>query len=340
MSRTPSADLAGAVDELAASAGFAGVVRVDVAGEPPLELAHGLADRAHGVAHTPGTRIAIASGAKTFTALAVMRLVERGVLALDTRARDLLGADLPLIDDAVTVQHLLSHRSGIGDYLDEDVYEDVLDYELPVPAQSLDTAESYLPILDGYPQKFAPGTAFSYCNGGYAVLALLAERASGTPFHALVEREVIDRAGLTGTAYLRSDELPGDAALGYLHAEGLRTNVFHLPVVGGGDGGIYTTAGDVAALWEAFDGGGIVSAATREEMVRARSEAVDEDEHGLGVRRWGAALAMEGCDAGASFRSVHLPGLATWTVLSNTADGAWPVASRLGELLIGSGPPR
>ena len=57
---------------------------------------------------------------------------------------------------------------------------------------------------------------------------------------------MIERAGLLGTAYLRSDELPADAALGYLHAadheDGLRTNVLHLPVVGGGDGGIFTTA--------------------------------------------------------------------------------------------------
>ena len=79
----------------------------------------GLADRAHGVPFTADTRVAVASGAKGFTALTVMRLVEDGVLSLDTRARDLLGDDLPLIDDAVTVEHLLAHRSGIGDYLDE-----------------------------------------------------------------------------------------------------------------------------------------------------------------------------------------------------------------------------
>ena len=49
-----------------------------------------------------------------------MSLVEDGSLALDTTARSVLGDDLPLIDGAVTVEHLLAHRSGIGDYLDED----------------------------------------------------------------------------------------------------------------------------------------------------------------------------------------------------------------------------
>ena len=49
-----------------------------------------------------------------------MSLIEDGTLELDTTARSLLGDDLPLIDDEVTVEHLLAHRSGIGDYLDED----------------------------------------------------------------------------------------------------------------------------------------------------------------------------------------------------------------------------
>ena len=221
----------------------------------------------------------VASGAKGFTALTVMRLVEDGVLALDTRARELLGDDLPLVDDAVTIEQLLAHRSGIGDYLDESEELDLDAYLMPVPVHQLDTAESYLAVLDGFPQAFEPGTDFAYCNGGYVVLALLAERAAGVPFHDLVQRHVIDRAGLTRTAYLRSDALPGDAALGYLHPEGhadeLRTNVLHLPVVGGGDGGIFTTAADLVTLWQALDDGRVVAPRTWAEMRRVRS--TDED---------------------------------------------------------------
>ncbi|MFC6286521.1 serine hydrolase domain-containing protein [Nocardioides sp. GCM10027113] len=339
-----------AVDEVAATTGFAGVVRVDLPGEPVLERAYGLADRPHGVPHAVDTMIGVASGAKVFTALTVLRLVEEGDLALDTPARELLGADLPLVDDAVTVEHLLSHRSGIGDYLDEDELDDATAYLMPVPVHRLDSAESYLAVLDGLPQKFPPGTGFSYCNGGYCVLALLAERAAGEPFHDLVRRHVIGRAGLRRTAYLRSDELPGDAATGYL-GEGPRTNVLHLPVVGGGDGGIFTTAADVRRLWVAIDDGLVVSGPVREAMYRSRSvlgaqggdqgdEKVGDDGYGLGVWRSGAAVALEGADAGASFRSVHVPGRATWSVLSNTTEGAWPVASRLAGLITGGGPSR
>ena len=89
-------------------------------------------------------------------------------------------------------------------------------------------------MLDGFPTKFPPDERFSYCNGGFVVLALIAERASGMPFRELVARRVCEPAGMTDTAFLRSDELPGGAAVGYLQADGLRTNVLHLPVRGTG----------------------------------------------------------------------------------------------------------
>jgi CubicO group peptidase (beta-lactamase class C family) len=52
----------------------------------------------------------------------------------------------------------------------------------------LATTEQYLAVLDGHPTKFAPGERFSYSNGGYVVLALIAERTGGVPFHELVRR--------------------------------------------------------------------------------------------------------------------------------------------------------
>src|SRR5439155_16402489 len=120
------------------------------------------------------------------------------------------------------------------------------------------TTEAFLAVLDGHPQAFPPGERFAYNNGGFVVLALIAERASGVPFHELVRRRVCEPAGMADTEFLRSDELPGRAALGYLTADGSRTNVFHLPVRGSGDGGIYSTAADVSSMWAAFFGGRIV----------------------------------------------------------------------------------
>jgi CubicO group peptidase (beta-lactamase class C family) len=212
-----------------------------------------------------------------------MSLVERGTLELGTTARSLLGDDLLLIADDVTVEHLLAHRSGIGDYLDEETLGDIDDYVMPVPVRELATTEQYVRVLDEHETVFPAGERFAYNNGGFVVLALLAERASGVDFPQLVHTMVCEPAGMVDTAFLRSDELPGDAALGYLAADGLRTNVLHLPVRGSGDGGIYSTAADLQAFWDSLFAGRIVSPEMVAEMVRPRSDWPEESSrHGLG----------------------------------------------------------
>jgi CubicO group peptidase (beta-lactamase class C family) len=229
-------DLEESVDRVAAETGFSGVVRVDCSDGADLAKAYGLAHRGHWIATTVDTQFAIASGGKGLTALTVVSLIEAGMLDAATTARSVLGNDLPLIGKEVTVEQLLAHRSGIGDYVDEEAGNEITDYVLPVPVHELAATEQFLRVLDGYPAKFTPGQRFSYCNSGYVVLALMAEQASGIPFHDLVEQRVCEPAGMQDTQFLRSDELPGRAALGYLATDGLRTNVFHLPVRGSGDG--------------------------------------------------------------------------------------------------------
>jgi CubicO group peptidase (beta-lactamase class C family) len=318
------------VDRLAAAERFSGVVRIDRNGEVELAAAYGMAHRGWGIPNTIDTRFALASGSKSFTALAVVSLIEAGALELGTTARSVLGRDLPLIDDRVTVGHLLAHRSGIGDYLDENVGYELSDYMMTVPVHELDTTESFLAVLDGFPTAFAPDERFAYCNGGFVVLALIAERTSGVPFHDLVQQRVCHPAGMVDTAYLRSDELPGGTALGYLSEDpSSRTNVFHLPVRGNGDGGIYSTTADISAFWTALFGGRIVAPVWVAEMVRPRSTLPSGSaRYGMGfwLDATGPAVQLEGCDTGVSFRSVHDPDTGrTTTVISNTSDGAWPI---------------
>jgi CubicO group peptidase (beta-lactamase class C family) len=324
-----------ALDAVAGSTSFSGVVRTDDAGGIQLAKAYGLADRRHGIPNTMDSQFGIASGTKGLTALAVVSLIEDGSLELGTTARSVLGEDLPLIGDDVTLEQLLSHRSGIGDHFDEHAIEQVTDYVLSVPVHELATTEAFLAVLDGHPQVFPPGERFAYNNGGYVVLALIAERTSGVPFHELVRRRVCEPAGMGDTEFLRSDELPGRAALGYLTADGSRTDVLHLSVRGSGDGGIYSTAADVSSLWSAFFADRIVSRDWVTEMVRARSDVPSESlRYGLGfwLHRSDDVVELHGYDAGVSFRSTHDPASATTrTVISNTSEGTWPIETFLDE---------
>jgi CubicO group peptidase (beta-lactamase class C family) len=192
-------------------------------------------------------------------------------------------------------------------------------------------------VLDGHEAVFPAGERFACNNGGFVVLALLAERASGVDFPQLVHTMVCEPAGMVDTAFLRSDELPGNAALGYLARDGLRTNVLHLPVRGTGDGGIYSTAADLKAFWDSLFAGRIVSPERVAEMVRPHSDWPEESRrYGLGshLHATDDGVWLEGLDAGVSFASVHRPSSSTtYTVISNWSNGAWPIVKLLKDRL-------
>ena len=165
------------------------------------------------------------------------------------------------------------------------------------------------------------------------VLALVAERASGVPFHDLIATRVLAPAGLEKTAYLRLDELPGDAAIGYLYAapDSLRTNVLHLPVRGNGDGGAFTTAADMSTFWRALVDGAIISPQSVAEMTQPRYR-VDEEGMRYGRGMWldlgGPGLMLVGYDAGVSASTRFDPETRlAITILSNTPEGVWTVGT-------------
>jgi CubicO group peptidase (beta-lactamase class C family) len=313
---------------------FSGVAVAWRAGRRIVELARGDADRANHVPITLETRFGTASVCKGWVALVIAWLVERGDLRFETPIRDVLGADLPLIDPAVTIEHLLGHTSGIGDYLDETTL-DVDDYAMPVPVHRLDRPEAFLPILEGHPQLTPPGETFAYNNGAFVILSIAIERASGQSFYDLVDEVVLGPADMRDTAFDRSDRLPAETALGYL--EDGRTNVLHLPVRGVGDGGAATTVRDLGSFWQALFAGRILPMPAVERLIAPHSDVpAEQRRYGLGF--WlaadGPAVALEGMDAGASARTAYDPSTEVgFTVLSNTSSRAWPLVELLDERL-------
>ncbi len=344
MSGSTNERIATVVDR-AARAGFDGVVRVDVVGTVEHASAHGLADRAHSIPNTIDTRFAGASALKGCTALTIMSLVQAGTLTLDTSVRSILPDCESFVAPAVTVRHLLSHRSGLGEYCDE------LDTSPPtgpgsasrgLRAQcSIEQPAAIIALMARTPARSAPGVEFRYNNAGYVVLALLAETVTGTPFVELVDRQVFAPAGMSRSAILSYDELDGDVAVGYLERTGLRTNVHAVPNRGVGDGGLFTTAADMVRLWSALTNGTLVDREVVSIMTTPQGQSRRGTPYGLGF--WldptTDAVTLEGYDHGISFRSVHRPSTAvTWTVASNWTDGAWPLADEM-ALLTGTGTP-
>lgn len=310
---------------------FSGVIDVRERGQVVLSEAFGWAQRAERIPNTPLTRFAIASGTKTLTSIAVLQLVDRGLVTLDTRLGDCLATPLPHLDPAVTLHDLLCHGAGVPDYFDEAVTDDFEALWRERPMYRFTTPADFLPLFVHLPMRAEPRTVWAYNNAGYVLLGLAIEGVSRTSYRAYVERNVLEPCGMTSSGFFALDRLPERTAYGYLPTDdgGWRTNAYAVPIVGGPDGGAYTTAADVARLWDALLGGGLVSDAMRERMLTPhwRTDPERDDEHyGYGIwiaQRAGRprSYAMVGEDPGVSFSSVYAPDTCIqWSVLGNTVD--------------------
>ena len=321
------------VESEAATHGFSGAVQVAGNGSVLFAQAFGEADRSAGVRNTVDTRFGIASGTKFVTALAAGALIDDGVLALEDRLTDVVSMPLPGVSGNVTIGHLLTHTSGVYDYLDEDVITDADQFVLPIPPATLLSPRDYLPMLCAGKAKFEPGARFSYSNGGYVLLGVALEEVSGIPFHALVEARVLRPAGMTDSSFFRFDRLPARVATGYVETKdgGWRTSAESLPIIGGPDGGMFTTVDNADRLWRAFLAGRILSPSlTSRFLAKAATNTADPHTyygHGHWILDDGTRMVrfIIGQDAGVSFRSNAYENGTVATVVSNTSQGAWPM---------------
>src|SRR5262245_25050519 len=242
--------LAKALDLSLEAHGFSGVVSIRQRGAVLYERAVGYADRSNKIENTIDTRFGIASGTKFFTALAIGKLIEDQKLSFSTKVKDCIALSFPHYSPEITIRHLLTHTSGIPDYYDEENIADFDNFTLSTPWYALKGPSDYLAVFPDQPMKFAPGERFSYSNGGYILLGVVIEELTGLKYQDFVERAIFKPIGMQRSGYFASNKLPEKTAFGYVEeADGWRTNIFNLPIVGASDGGAYTTVHDIDLLW-------------------------------------------------------------------------------------------
>ena len=308
---------------------FSGVIDVREGGHVVFAEAFGWAQRAERIPNRLDTRFAIASGTKTLTSIAVLQLIDRGLATLDTPLADCLARPLPQLDRAVTLHHLLCHCSGVPDYFDEAVMDDYEALWRERPMYRFTEPSDFLPLFAHLPMRAEPGSVWAYSNAGYVLLGLVVEHLADLPYTTYVERNVLEPCGMAASGFFPLDRLPAGTAYGYLPTDdgGWRTNAYALPIVGGPDGGMYTTVADLARLWDALLDGGLVSDAMRERMLTPhwRTDPEGDDQHyGYGLwitKRYGRprSYALLGEDPGVSFTSVYAPDTRMqWSVLGNS----------------------
>jgi CubicO group peptidase (beta-lactamase class C family) len=315
---------------------FSGVVAIRQHQQVLYECAAGYADRSNKIANTLATRFGIASGTKSFTALAIGKLIAAGKLALSTKLHECVALDFPHYSREITIRHLLTHTSGIPDYYDEEKFPDSNNFFVGRPWYELHGPRDYLAIFPDEPMKFAPGTQFSYSNGGYILLGVVIEELTGMRYQSYIEQEIFQAIGMARSGFFAFNQLPEQTALGYIEdAQGWRTNIYNLPIIGASDGGAYSTVNDIARLWQAFWAAEIIPHDLVELYTTPAIQAESEGDgsyygHGLWINMAAdrkPVIAMIGGDAGVSFlsRIRRDTGLQV-TVISNRTGGAWPLA--------------
>lgn len=194
-------------------------IGVRSSGAPDVIRSDGFADLENDVLATPQSVYRIGSLTKQFTAAAIMLLVERGALKLDDGLGRLI-PDYPAHGYGITIQHLLTHTSGIRNYT-----------EIPEFAEKsrLDLSHRELATLfASKPLDFQPGERYRYNNSGYYLLGVIIELVSHQPYYEFMQREIFTPLNLQETYYLDDYRIIKRRAHGYDRWQGGMVNAGQL----------------------------------------------------------------------------------------------------------------
>ncbi len=260
-----------------------------------LRRSYGLANIEDPTAVTPATNFRLASVTKQFTAAAILLLNEDGRLHLDDSLRAWLPS-LPAASAPITIRHLLTHTGGLIDY------EDIMPATLATQLRDIDV----LHLLETQDHLyFAPGTGYRYSNGGYALLALIVEKASKQSFQAFLHERIFAKLGMRNTlAYVREGPPVPQRAYGYTQTNGVwRRTDQSLTSAVLGDGGIYSSVDDLAKWDAALYDDRLLSNASRQIAFAPHTKTDDPTvDYGFGWRITGDTLWHSGESIG--FRNV------------------------------------
>lgn len=223
---------------------FSGSVLIASNGRPLYRKAFGMANKSFEVLNAPDTKFNIGSINKSFTELAIAQLWEQGKLKFEDKIGDYLPGFPREIAEKVTVQHLLTMRSGMGSYWNNEYWSKF---------SSIKTIADLLEIIKDQPIDFEPGTSRQYSNSGFVVLGAIIEKISGLDYYDYVRKYIFEPAGMTNTDSYELDQIVPNLAVGYTRnrSESARkmnkyqNNLFIHGVKGSPAGGGYSTVDDL-----------------------------------------------------------------------------------------------
>ena len=314
-----------------------GVISVFKDGQTLFSRAYGMANLSYDIPFQVDTVTNIGSTSKQFTAFAIMLLQEQGLLSLDDDIREHV-PELPQFDEIVTVRHIITHTSGLREFLNL----------LSMSGRRLDHGDyigrdEIIGIIQRQPAlQNSPGSEWNYNNTAYALAALIVERISGQTFTEFMNDNVFGPIGMQDSLVRSSPEhiVKNNSAGyisnpdgGYLEARDLGGAV--------GAGSIYTTVGDLQRWVENFRETRLGNSAIFEEMmtsyVLTDGEPTDYG-YGLTIAEQGGLKRVQHGGADVAHRSMlaYFPEInAGITTQSNNAGFDGSIAFQLAEAFFG-----
>jgi CubicO group peptidase (beta-lactamase class C family) len=328
------------IHKLAAIDRFSGSVLIAKDGRPIFTKVHGMASRGYQVPNRLDTKFNLGSMNKMFTAVCIAQLVEQGKLAYDDHINKHL-PDYPNSDAArkVTIHHLLTHTSGLGDFFND---------KWRAKQFRVKKVREYFPFFAEEKLKFEPGSKWSYSNAGFMVLGAIVEQVSGQDYFDYVREHVYKPAGMVNTDAFELDHDVPNLAIGYTNRtdEGRfepgapRNNVFMHVIKGSPAGGGYSTVEDLLKFDQALRRRTLLTPQSTEvlwtgkvESARSESEKYAYgffDRNVNGERIVGHSGGFPGIS---SDLDMYLDSGYTVVVMSNYDMGAQPVVDRLRNLI-------
>jgi CubicO group peptidase (beta-lactamase class C family) len=180
-------------------------------GKTVFRKAYGMADIANKRPLSPDMALRIGSITKQFTATAILMLADEGKLSVDDDITRFL-PDYPTHGRRITIEHLLTHTSGIQSYTDKPEYEPDMARDMTV-SQLIDTFKND-------PLEFEPGARWHYDNSGYALLGAIIEKVSGLSYADFLQQRIFTPLGMTHTAYEGHERSVFPHATGYTSGAG------------------------------------------------------------------------------------------------------------------------
>jgi CubicO group peptidase (beta-lactamase class C family) len=247
----PGGELDKVIAASAAKDVFSGSVLITYRGRTVLSRSYGMADKARKVPNGPDTMFGLASVSKLFTALSVTQLAQRGKLLYRDTVGKYLDGFSPEVADRVTIHHLLTHTSGLGDFFGAPGYFEEARTWTSVAQATAGTGR----FVRQETLAFQPGAGHQYSNSGYHVLKEIVERISGVQIQDYIREHIFRAAGMGSAGFYSTAQWRDDRrfAHGYYRPAGSADRIDNIDEQGSLPGAFASCAQlerFAHALWE------------------------------------------------------------------------------------------